>query len=69
MTYKEMKKRIDLFDKKIEFMYKIQKEMNDLGDRESASLCGDIISDLCGYKNYHIYEKHYEVVDIFFKKR
>lgn len=55
-----MTKEIEKFDKMIEFMYEVQKEEHDAGDREKAILCGDIVSALLGYKNYHIYVKQYD---------
>ena len=64
MTYKQMTKEIEKFDKMIEFMYEIQKEKHDSGDREKTILCGDIVSALLGYKNYHIYVKQYDYVDM-----
>lgn len=64
MTYKQMTKEIEKFDKMIEFMYEIQKEKHYSGDREKAILCGDIVGALLGYKNYHIYVKQYDYVDI-----
>lgn len=64
MTYKQMTKEIEKFDAMIKFMYEIQKEKHDAGDRENAILCGDIVSALCGYKNYHIYIKQYDSVDM-----
>lgn len=62
MTYKQMTKEIEKFDKMIEFMYEIQKEK--CGKKEKEILCGDIISALLGYKNYHIYVKQYDYVDM-----
>lgn len=63
MTYKEMTKKIESFDKMINFMYDIQKEKINSGDGEKAFLCGVIINNLCGYKNYLKYEKQYEPVE------
>lgn len=64
MTYKQMTKEIEKFDELIKFMYEVQKEKHDAGDREKAILCGDIVNALCGYKNYHIYIKQYDYVDM-----
>ena len=63
MTYKQIKARINALDKRIAFMYEVQKEKQNSGNREAAIICGDIINNLCSYKNYLIYEKQYEVVD------
>ena len=68
MTYKQMTKEIEKFDKMIEFMYEVQKNEADAGDTETARLCGDIVNALCGYKNYHIYVKQYDYVDMRPKK-
>lgn len=63
MTYKQIKARIDALDKRIAFMCEVQKEKQESGNKEAAIVCGDIISNLCSYKNYLIYEKQYEAVD------
>lgn len=64
MTYKQMTKELEKFDEMIKFMYEIQKEKSEVGDKQTAILCGDIVNALCGYKNYHIYVKQYNYVDM-----
>ena len=64
MTYKQMTKEIEKFDKLIEFIYEVQKEKHDSGEEEKAILCGNVVNALCGYKNYHIYIKQYDCVDM-----
>lgn len=63
-TYKQMTKELECIDKQIQYMYTTQKRELNSGDISKSKLCGDIINNLCCYKNFLIYEKQYETVDI-----
>jgi hypothetical protein len=57
MTYSQMTKNIENIKKQIDFMYELQKEQT---EPNKARLIGDIVNNLCAYKNYLIYAKEYK---------
>lgn len=64
LTYKQMTKKIESFDKKFDMLYKMQQELKEQGYEAGVILLGDIINDLCCYKSYLIFEKKYEAVGL-----
>lgn len=50
-------------DKKVAFMYEIEKEKLSMDNKEDAILCEQIVDDLLAYKNYLIYAKQYKESD------
>lgn len=64
LTYNQMTKKIESFDKKFDMLYKMQQELKEQGYDSGVILLGDIINDLCCYKNYLIFEKRYKAVGL-----
>ena len=57
MTYSKMTQNIEHIKKQIDFMYDLQKQQT---EPNVSRLIGDIINNLCAYKNYLIYAKEYK---------
>ena len=56
MTYKQLTNRIEDIDMQIQFIKNIT---DDLSDKEDIFICGNIINNLCAYKNHLMYNVEY----------
>ena len=59
MTYKQMTKEIDAIAEQIHFLYSIRDKFFK-GKKYEVHMIGDIVNNLCAYKNYLMFAKEYE---------
>jgi hypothetical protein len=59
MTYKQMTKNLDAITEQIHFLYSIRDKFSK-GEKYELRMIGDIVNNLCAYKNYLIFTAEYE---------